>query len=279
MNSKYPIIINKIRNHKKHKPILLNHIEDFKKEHDTFFNNITSDWGLPVDLERKHLDYFYSDVIEQTMLNVTDDLGHQWWTITNAWFQQYNKNEKHKWHNHVGCQFTNCYFFDGRLSKNKANIIENIAVVSQKLLKIQQVELAYKTIPNIYTNLVKNIENIKLERSSDLKDIVDILQAHLTWVSMGHFTFEKAQSFEFNKNSIGDRGKAGNEDDDNYNIATMTEVISKNKYFIKCLVYSLQEQAKQEKTTNNITGLKTLLDVYDNIDDLLGANKQYDKEE
>jgi|TARA_B110000211_G_C13750295_1_gene408514 hypothetical protein len=123
MNSKYPIIINKIRNHKKHKPILLNHIEDFKKEHDTFFNNITSDWGLPVDLERKHLDYFYSDVIEQTMLNVTDDLGHQWWTITNAWFQQYNKNEKHKWHNHVGCQFTNCYFLELPDNKYKTEII------------------------------------------------------------------------------------------------------------------------------------------------------------
>ena len=101
--------------------------------------------------------------------------------------------------------------------------------------------------------------------------MLKILQSHFTWVLMGHFTFEKAQaSFEFNKNSIQTLNTSGSEEENNYNIAAMTDVLSNNKYFIKCLVYKLQEQAVKQETTDNITDLNALLNAYDNVEDLLG---------
>ena len=171
---------------------------------------------------------------------------------------------------------TNCDFFDGRLSGKTNEIIHNIQLVSHKLLKIQQVELAYKTIPNIYTNLIKSIESIKLEdkdsSTASLREMLKILQSHLTWTLMRHFTFEKAQkAFEFNKNSINGINSDEIGEENNYNIAAMTDVISNNKYFIKCLVYKLEEQAEQQA---NADDLNNLLDAYDNIEDLLGGHKE-----
>ena len=90
--NKYPIMINKIKNHQKHKSILLNHIQNFKSEHDTRYQNIDSDWNLSRDLERKYIDYFYSDVIEPVMINIGKELGfgNEFnWHISNTWFQQY----------------------------------------------------------------------------------------------------------------------------------------------------------------------------------------------
>ena len=176
----------------------------------------------------------------------------------------------------IPANITNCDFFDGRLSSKTKDITDNIALVSHKLLKIQQVELAYKTIPNIYTNLIKSIESIKLEdkdsSTASLREMLKILQSHLTWTLMRHFTFEKAQkAFEFNKNSINGINSDEIGEENNYNIAAMTDVISNNKYFIKCLVYKLEEQAVQQANTDD---LNKLLDAYDNIEDLLGGHKE-----
>lgn len=124
--NKYPIIINKIKEHKKHKSILLNHIQNFKKKHDTRYQSIDSDWNLSRDLERKYIDYFYSDVIEPVMINIGKELGFGTefnWHISNTWFQQYGKSETHKWHNHPNGQFTNCYYLELPDSRYKTEII------------------------------------------------------------------------------------------------------------------------------------------------------------
>ena len=34
------------------------------------------------------------------------------WRITNAWFQQYEKNSYHEYHNHTQTNFTNVYFLE-----------------------------------------------------------------------------------------------------------------------------------------------------------------------
>ena len=32
--------------------------------------------------------------------------------ITKIWFNQYSEGGEHDWHNHPGCQFTNCYYLE-----------------------------------------------------------------------------------------------------------------------------------------------------------------------
>ena len=124
--NQYPIIINKIKEHKKHKSILLDYIKKVKSKHNTRHQNINSDWNLSSDLERKYLDYFYSDVIKSVMVKVGNKLGFGTefdWQISNTWFQQYKKNETHEWHNHPNAQFTNCYYLELPENKFKTEII------------------------------------------------------------------------------------------------------------------------------------------------------------
>ena len=33
-------------------------------------------------------------------------------SITKIWFNQYEEGGEHDWHNHPGCQFTNCYYLE-----------------------------------------------------------------------------------------------------------------------------------------------------------------------
>jgi len=58
----YPIILNTVKNHKKHKSILLNYIEELKKNNDTRYENINTDWALPKEIQRTYLEYFYNNV-------------------------------------------------------------------------------------------------------------------------------------------------------------------------------------------------------------------------
>ena len=71
----YPVIVNTVKNHKKHKPILLNYIEELKQNSNTRYENIDTDWALSKETKRNYLDYFYNDVIEPTILEVGNQLG------------------------------------------------------------------------------------------------------------------------------------------------------------------------------------------------------------
>ena len=70
-----------------------------------------SDWGLPRDYDRPYLTYFYS-VIGEYMDKMCYFLNCRYVEIHNGWFQQYIQKDKHNWHNHHNCQFTNVYFVE-----------------------------------------------------------------------------------------------------------------------------------------------------------------------
>ena len=67
------------------------------------------DWQLPRDYPRKYL-----DVLEEPIYTFVKKqfakLGYSDVSITNVWFQQYNKNSSHGWHEHLECQWTNVYY-------------------------------------------------------------------------------------------------------------------------------------------------------------------------
>ena len=125
------ILVNRVANHRVHQKILLRELEGLKETEDTRLpHNLTgndastqsidtvhSDFHLPKDMPRLYLDYFYSDVIADTMTAIGTSLGLNIqvdfdWDIHNTWFQQYYEHGEHYWHSHPLCNFTNVYFLE-----------------------------------------------------------------------------------------------------------------------------------------------------------------------
>ena len=129
--------------HEKHKDSLLSKIDALKDVPGTpVMPGVYSDWDLPEEIEREYLDEFYG-LIDPIMESVAQSAGFLTpeylirdyrMGITKIWFNQYSEGGEHDWHNHPGCQFTNCYYLelpnveystdvigaDGKLCKNHA---------------------------------------------------------------------------------------------------------------------------------------------------------------
>jgi hypothetical protein len=103
-----------VPNFKEHKENILSLIKDIPRV--PFFDKSCeishTDWNLPKHFERKYLDYFYKNIIDDyrswfiKKYNLTDYIIH------NCWFQQYNKNNFHNYHTHGNCNFTNVFYLE-----------------------------------------------------------------------------------------------------------------------------------------------------------------------
>jgi len=113
-------IISKVKNHKKHKKILLDLIEEMPFSQSQ--QNSRSDWLLPMEQERKYLDYFYRHVIDETMDRMQDYFKANQWNIANSWYQQYWDGAHHVFHNHEKCNWANVYFLELPNSKDVTQI-------------------------------------------------------------------------------------------------------------------------------------------------------------
>ena len=113
------IIVNRIEEHEKHKASLLAKIESLKVE---IMPGVYSDWkGDDTHKEeRTYLDEFYS-LLDPVMEGVARAVGFitppyvirdYRYEVRTAWFNQYLEGGEHEWHNHRGCQFTNCYYLE-----------------------------------------------------------------------------------------------------------------------------------------------------------------------
>ena len=125
---KSEIINNRLKEHKKYKPELLKLIGDMPDE--SYYGVTKTDWNLPKDHPRKYLDLFYSKVIKSTMNLMKDYFGARTWHISNGWFQQYEKNSYHQWHNHGNANWTNVYFLElpDKTFKTKIKIQNKILI-------------------------------------------------------------------------------------------------------------------------------------------------------
>ena len=104
---KCELFIQDVPNHQTHKKILLDLIKQLPNN--PYENISKTDWNLPKKLKRKYLDYFYPNISKSLMDNYYKSKS---WRITNAWFQQYEKNSYHEYHNHTQTNFTNVYFLE-----------------------------------------------------------------------------------------------------------------------------------------------------------------------
>ena len=139
------ILVNRIEEHEKHKASLLSKIELLKDVSDTpLMPGVYSDWDLPADVAREYLDEFY-DLLDPIMEGIAESLGFLTpeylirdyrMGITKIWFNQYEEGGEHDWHNHPGCQFTNCYY----LELPDAEYATEVVGADGKLCKIQATE-------------------------------------------------------------------------------------------------------------------------------------------
>ena len=125
------IIVNGIEEHEKHKASLLAKIDalkdtpglpfwDIQGQETPVMPGVYSDWALGSEIVREYIDEFY-DLIDPVMESIAESLGFlvpkylirdNRYGITKIWFNQYSEGGEHDWHNHPGCQFTNCYYLE-----------------------------------------------------------------------------------------------------------------------------------------------------------------------
>jgi len=114
------IIKMNVAEHKFYKTELLNLIDEMPNNPFQWVSK--SDWDLPKSFARKYLDLFYKKVIRTSMKKLQDYYKADDWNISNGWFQQYEKDSYHQWHNHEGANFTNVYFLELPDSKFRTKI-------------------------------------------------------------------------------------------------------------------------------------------------------------
>ena len=103
------IFVNKVENHNVHKTILL----DYFSKQNTKFGDITnSDWLDNTNENREWVKYFVNNVINSIGKTMCENLLAKELIIQNIWFQQYQNNDFHNWHNHTRSQFTNVYYIE-----------------------------------------------------------------------------------------------------------------------------------------------------------------------
>ena len=98
---------------------------------DSWKRVITNIQNLPKEDKRVYLDEFWS-MIDPIVEGVAESLGFlapdylirdYRFAITSAWFNQYLEGGEHNWHNHPGCQFTNCYYLELPDAEYKTDVI------------------------------------------------------------------------------------------------------------------------------------------------------------
>ncbi len=70
-----------------------------------------TDWYLPKETKRNYLNFFY-DLIHEQMTKICADFKCKQWEIHNGWFQQYEKNNTHKWHTHSHSNMSAVYYLE-----------------------------------------------------------------------------------------------------------------------------------------------------------------------
>ena len=105
----YFYVITKIKEHTSIKQDLLKMIDDIPVS--SMKNISKTDWNLPKGKPRPYLNKFYS-IIDPYLTRMAKQMRCKQWKIDNGWFQQYNYNDTHTWHNHTNSNFSNVYYLE-----------------------------------------------------------------------------------------------------------------------------------------------------------------------
>ena len=127
------ILVNTIQDHLQHKKNLSQLIDDFEETNADGRGRYSlrqgesqsSDFFMPTNVAKQHLDYFTQHVISDTMQQLGKQLGLTSceYVIHQSWYQRYAKADEHTWHNHPAAHFTNCYFLELPDSSYKTEVL------------------------------------------------------------------------------------------------------------------------------------------------------------
>jgi hypothetical protein len=149
-------IISTVKGHAKHKKIMLDLIDQMPFSQSQ--QDSKSDWLLPLEQERKYLDYFYKNVVNKTMDKLMTYFKADQWHIENAWYQQYRDGGHHVFHNHEHTNWANVYFLELPSSKDKTQI-----KVGDKIFKYEAKEGQIITFP---ANLLHSSPRVNKKRKT-----------------------------------------------------------------------------------------------------------------
>ena len=135
-------IVTDIKEHQENKIKLLRSIDAMPQSSlSTTAEQVKTDWNLPEDYKRDYLDIFY-DMIRPYMQEMVERLKCERWEIHNAWYQVYDKGDRHDWHTHARANYTNVYYLSLPNKSIKTqlydvvseSIVENIEVKEGQIL-------------------------------------------------------------------------------------------------------------------------------------------------
>jgi len=111
-------LVNKISNHNELKPKILKYIEEYNSPYDTSGDGISkTDWNSTTQrfmnrVIEKYIEYINPFIDNELTKSYKENFGGSRIELINYWFQQYNKDDKHRWHNHPSCHFSNIYYVE-----------------------------------------------------------------------------------------------------------------------------------------------------------------------
>lgn len=115
--------VHSLSSHKEIKEVLLKSIEKFTTNNSLVGNNqniSNTDWNIDSSVKREWFDIFmknnekeiydiYNFIYEDFRKISGKDININ---IDNWWFQQYEKDSYHGWHNHIASTFSNVYYLE-----------------------------------------------------------------------------------------------------------------------------------------------------------------------
>ena len=118
-------------------------LEYFDKMPNSNFNNVSkTDWGTK---DRPYADYFFNKIKPYYNKLSKKLTSKKWgWQGSNIWFQQYEENSDHHWHNHHGCNWSNVYYVE---LPNRSLTTQLYDILKKKIINIKLREGQLLTFP------------------------------------------------------------------------------------------------------------------------------------
>jgi len=124
-----PVFIYTVENHAEVKPELLRLIAETPSSpvHDDGQHIHKSDWNTPTSV-RPYYEKMM-EIFKPALLDFQDQVGAKRVQMHNYWFQQYEKNGEHDWHNHPKTMYGMVYYVELPDGSPPTNLLANNQVV------------------------------------------------------------------------------------------------------------------------------------------------------
>lgn len=112
-NKDFPYVISKFQKHEELKETLLEslNISQSISYTDAYDNISKTDWYIDADIVRPYLDILF-EPLDQHMITVLEQLKHNNFKYQTFWFQQYIRDNTHRWHQHRGTSWASVYYLE-----------------------------------------------------------------------------------------------------------------------------------------------------------------------